>query len=477
MKGTVADMALENTHFGHETIRSFFEGGKKRIFFAGIGGVSMSSLAKVCLLRGHEVIGYDRTESDLTRRLADEGAKISYETDASLADGIDAVVYTVAMSADDPVIAAARERGIPLVSRADFLGYIMMDWPVRVGVSGMHGKSTTTAVCASIFSAAGADPTVFGGARMMATGECNVIGGGDCFVFEACEYMGSFLDFNPTLPVVLNIDMDHPDYFKSMDMIIDHFAAFLSKADVAVVNGDDANVLEAVRRSGVGAVTFGRGDGCGYTLGNVEIMPRGSSFDVFCRGEFLTHADVGVPGEHVVFDSLAAAAAAHTVGVSPEAIGRGLSGYRGIKRRLEHAGKTKSGADVYDDYAHHPTELKATLKAASAMGYEKLWVAFQPHTFSRTKELFDEFTDALAGAGADVIVLPPIYPARETDDLGVSSALLAEAVAARGVRAESAADLGEAARKLREYAAPGDCILVAGAGDIDRLPAMLTDGE
>ena len=466
-------MALENTHFGYENIRKLIGSGKKRIFFAGIGGVSMSSLAKICLLRGHDVAGCDRTESDLTRRVEKEGAKVYYESRPEFADDADLIVYTVAMSADDPVVARAAATGKPLVSRADFLGYVMMDWPDRLGICGMHGKSTTTAICASVFSEAGLDPTVFGGARMMATGECNMIGGGDHFIFEACEYMGSFLDLSPTLPVVLNIEMDHPDYFKSMDMIIDHFAAFIKKAGRAVVNGDDANALAAASRAGVTPVTFGKDGRCDYTVKNVAVGPRSSSFDVLCRGETLFRAEIPVPGEHIAADALAAAAAAHVSGVSPEAIAKGLSAYRGIKRRLEYVGKTPAGADVYDDYAHHPTELSATLKTAARMGYGRMYVAFQPHTFSRTKELFGDFADALAGSGSAGILLLPIYPARETDDLGVSSAMLAEAVKERGGAASAAGGLDDAARKIREEAGAGDCVLVAGAGDIDRLPAML----
>ena len=304
-------MALDNTHYGFEKINEMIGSSPKKIFFAGVGGVSMSSLAKVCVLRGHSVSGYDRTESDLTRKISEEGVKVVYDSLPEYADASDIVVYTVAMNESDPVIKRARELGRPLISRADFLGYIMKDYPVRVGVSGMHGKSTTTAIAASVFEAAGLDPTVFGGARMKKTGECNLIGGRECFVFEACEYMGSFLDFYPTLPVVLNIDMDHPDYFKSMDMIIDHFAAFMKKSDRAVVNGDDIEVAEAVKRAGVEPITFGRSPSCDYTLGGVSIGPRSSSFDVLYRGEFLTHAEINVPGEHIALDALAAAAAGH----------------------------------------------------------------------------------------------------------------------------------------------------------------------
>ncbi|MBQ7475568.1 MAG: UDP-N-acetylmuramate--L-alanine ligase [Clostridia bacterium] len=465
-------MALDNTHFGYEGIKAILGEGKKRIFFAGVGGVSMSSLAKLSVLRGHDVAGYDRTESALTRKIAEEGVRVVYTSEERFADESDAVVYTVAMKDDDPVIRRARETGKPLISRADYLGYLMKDYPVRIGVSGMHGKSTATAITYSLLEAAGFDPTVFGGARMRQTGECNVIGGDGYFVFEACEYMGSFLDFYPTLPVVLNIDMDHPDYFKSIDMIIDHFAAFLKKADLAVVNGDDANVAEAARRAGIRTVTFG-GAGCDFSAQNVKLGGRGSSFDVTYRGELLTPAEINVPGEHVVKDALAAAAAAVTAGASAEAVRRGLANYRGIMRRMEYVGKTARGADVYDDYAHHPTELGATLKTAANMGYDRLFVVFQPHTFSRTKKLFSDFAEVLSSHGAELVVLAPIYPARETNIYGVSSDGLADAVSKLGARAVSAPSLEDAARAVESEAKDGDCVLVAGAGDIDRLPGIL----
>ena len=209
----------------------------------------------------------------------------------------------------------------------------------------------------------------------------------------------------------------------------------------------------------------------------MSIGPRSSSFDVLYRGEFLTHAEINVPGEHIALDALAAAAAGHASGISPEAIGRGLSSYAGINRRMEFVGKTARGTDVYDDYAHHPTELNATLKTAGRMGYEKLFVVFQPHTFSRTKELFDEFAYVLAGSLAEKTVLAPIYPARETNIYGVTSDGLAAAVKNRGADAVSAGSLDEAAEMIKEIAGDGDCVVVAGAGDIDRLPAMLTEKE
>ena len=466
-------MALENTHFGYEGIRGIMGDGPKSIFFLGIGGVSMNSLAQVCLMRGHSVAGYDRTESALTRRLEGEGVKVYYTAAAENAAGCDLIVYTVAIPRDDPVYVWAGESGIPRISRADFLGYIMKRYGVRIGISGMHGKSTTTAIVAEIFAAAGREPTVFGGAKMAATGETNVIGREDYFIFEACEYMDSFLDFYPTVSVVLNLEMDHVDYFKDMDQIKRSFAGFIRRGETAVVNGDCEDALEAARMSGKPFVTFGRRGDEDYTAENVVPFPGGSEFDIVRRGEKLCRARINVPGDHIVTDAVAAAAVSVESGVAPEAAAAGLASYKGIKRRMEHVGDTESGAAVFDDYAHHPTEVAATLRTASEFGFDRLVVVFQPHTFSRTFELFDGFADALAKTGADEVILAPIYPARETNVFGVTSDQLADAVAERGTRARCLSSFGEIADEIKKNYGRGDCVLTVGAGDIEKLAPML----
>ncbi|MBQ3900726.1 MAG: UDP-N-acetylmuramate--L-alanine ligase [Clostridia bacterium] len=469
-------MALENTHFGYEGIREIMGDGPRSIFFLGIGGVSMNSLAQVCRMRGHTVAGYDRTESALTKRLEDEGVRVFYTASAENAAGCDLVVYTVAIPADDPVYVWAGNNGIPRISRADFLGYVMKRYGERIGISGMHGKSTTTAVVAEIFSAAGREPTVFGGAKMAATGETNVIGREDYFIFEACEYMDSFLDFYPTVSVVLNVEMDHVDYFKDMDQIKNSFAGFIRRGRSAVINGDCEDALEAARMSGRPFVTFGREGGEDYVAENVTPFPGGSEFDIVRRGVKLCRARINVPGDHIVTDAVAAAAVSIECGVSPEAVAEGLGSYKGIRRRMERVGETKSGAAVFDDYAHHPTEVAATLKTAAEFGFDRLIVVFQPHTFSRTFELFDGFADALAKTGADEVILMPIYPARETNVYGVTSDQLAEAVAGRGTPARCLHSFGEAADEIREKYGRGDCVITVGAGDVEKLAPMLVQG-
>lgn len=469
-------MALPNTHLGYDGIRSLMGDGRKNIFFDGIGGISMNSLAQVCAMRGHRVSGYDRTRTELTARLESLGIEVYYRSSMELAEGVDMLVYTVAMPETDPAYVRAGELGIPRISRADFLGYIMMGYASRIGVSGMHGKSTTTALISSVYSAAGADPTVFGGAVMKDSGSSNLIGSERAFIFEACEYMDSFLDFYPTKAVVLNIEMDHVDYFRSMEQIKNSFAAFMMRAETAVVNITDSCVMEAAELSGVPIITFGesRSD-ADYSAENISFERGCASFDILCHGKFLCRAEMNVPGRHMVTDSLAAAAAAHSDGISSEAIEEGIRNYTGIKRRMELRGKTAGGVSVYDDYAHHPTELSATLSVAAELGYRRTLCVFQPHTFSRTAELLDDFAAALCGAPVDELILAEIYPARETNTYGISSGLLAEKIREGGRECQVMSDFANIAEYVNSALSEGDAAFIVGAGDINKVSAMLLE--
>lgn len=467
-------MSLPNTHFGAERIASLVEGGGKNIFFAGIGGISMCSLAYISRLRGHTVSGYDRTPSKITRDLEASGIPVYYENDERHVDGADILVYTVAIPEDTPEYKTALERGIPCISRADYLGYLMSGYRESIGISGMHGKSTTTSMVEKIFTTAHRDPTVSCGAVMNDTGSAHRIGGDDTFIFEACEYMDSFLDFYPTTAVILNIEMDHVDYFHSMEQIEESYSKFAAKTGpdgYAVVNIGDDNVMRAVSDYKGHLVTFGveRPD-ADYSAEKITFDKGCGRFDIYHRGEKLCHVRLGVFGAHSVSDALAAAAAAHISGISPEAIADGLSAYEGAARRMEYCGKSKSGADVFSDYAHHPTEILTTAKAASNMGYNRVVCVFQPHTYSRTKELFDDFSDALADSGAAEVVLSKIYSARETDTLGVSSQLLAASIRKTGKKAICFEDFTDIASYLKETTREGDMILIMGAGDI---PAVI----
>ena len=468
-------MSLDNTHFGAEKIAKILN-GKKKLFFDGIGGVSMCSLARISQLRGHEVSGYDRTKTPTTEKLESYGITVYYEADAAHVSGCDALIYTVAIPADNPEYRTAMKEGIPCISRADFLGYLMSGYKCRIGISGMHGKSTTTSMTEAVFTAAGLDPTVSCGAVMKDVGECHRIGKEDYFVFEACEYMDSFLDFYPTIAVIMNIEMDHVDYFHSMNQIRESFGKFLGRTDggIALINCCDDDVMRAAEGFTGEIVTFGvEEDSADYNADNIEFVSGCGQFDFICRGEKLCRIELTVPGAHCICDALAAAAAAHLCGAEPEKIAGGLHSFHGAGRRMDDCGKSKSGAEIYSDYAHHPTEVETTLKTAVSMEFDRVFAVFQPHTYSRTSELFDDFSRVLAENGADEVIVAPIYSARETNTYGVAAEDLCDSVAKSGKKCRFIAQFSDIAEYLNSVSKTGDAVIVMGAGDITKVIPFL----
>lgn len=468
-----ANMALENTHYGAAAIEEMLSGGPKKIFFAGIGGISMCSLARVSQLRGHTVSGYDRAQSDITCQLTECGITVYYEGDCSHVDGCDMLVYTVAIPPDNPEYTAAKAAGIPCISRADYLGYLMSGYGCRIGVSGMHGKSTTTSMLEKLFSDAGRDPTVSCGARMVSQNSAHRIGGEEYFIFEACEYMDSFLDFYPTIAIILNIEMDHVDYFHSMEQIHTSFHKFLERTEpdgIALVNCADDDVMRAAAGYEGRLVTFGveepDADYCAYSITFEKGCAR---FTIRHHGDILCTAALQVPGAHAVCDALAAAAAAHLCGISGEEIARALEKFQGLGRRMEPCGKAKCGAAVYSDYAHHPTEIAASLTAAEQMGFRRIFCVFQPHTYSRTSRLFDDFAAALSGIIKGEIILAPIYSAREVNTYGVSAERLSDAIVKNGARCRFIAQFEDIADYLNAHGGAEDMFLIMGAGDVIKV--------
>ncbi len=458
-------MAIENTHFGSDKINSILKKSRK-IFFIGIGGVSMSSLAHITARGGFEVAGSDRNETAITKKLTDAGIKVLKGHSAENVRDADAVVYTVAIGADNPEYTEAKRLGIPCISRADYLGAVMTSWENRVGIAGMHGKSTCTGMCASVYMK-GADPTVMSGAEFPEMGGFYRIGNDKHFIFEACEYMDSFLDFSPTTAVILNIEPEHLDYFSDLTAIQASFAKF------AALTGESGRLIYNVHDTNITPVLSGyKGDKIGFGIEcDAEFSARNLGekngrpiFDIYRKGEFVCHIELKVPGKHNIMNAMAAASVALLDGISPEAVESGLNSFGGIKRRMEYKG-ILNGAELYDDYGHHPTELKSTISGAKRIaGGKKLVVAFQPHTYSRTKALFDDFTHAFDDAGT--VLLAPIYAARETDDLGVSSEKLAEAM---GSKAKAARSLNELAEMLVKETDENTLALVMGAGNIDEI--------
>ena len=462
-------MSIENTHYGAAAIAEMLSGATS-IYFIGIGGINMSSLAHISHIRGYRVGGSDQMQTALTDKLSDAGIEIFYSHEASHIDGYDAVVYTVAIASDNPEYTAAIARGIPCISRADFLGYIMTGYGCRVGVSGMHGKSTCTSMCALSFMHAGGDPTVLSGATLAEMGGAYRIGGEDNFIFEACEYMDSFLDFNPNIAIILNIELDHVDYFKSITQVrrsFSDYAAITGPEGYAVVNGDDDNVRLAMAGYAGTLVTFGLSEGCDYMAYNIEYNSGLASFDVSFRGNYAAHISLSVPGQHNVYNALAAFAAAMICGLDANTVAEGLSHYLGAGRRMEYKGKWNS-VDVYDDYAHHPTEIAVTLQGFRDMGFGRLFCIYQPHTYSRTAALWDDFVSALSTA--DRVLMVDIYAAREKDTLGVSSSLLAQSI---GEKADYCASFDDVIEILSAEAQPGDGIIVMGAGTVYRIFPLL----
>lgn len=462
-------MSVENTHYGAARIAEILSGASS-LYFIGIGGINMSSLAHISHIRGFRVGGSDQMQTALTDRLTDAGIEIFYSHEASHIEGYDAIVYTVAIAPDNPEYTAALARGIPCISRADFLGYIMTGYRNRVGVSGMHGKSTCTSMCALSFMHAGGDPTVLSGATLAEMGGAYRIGCEDHFIFEACEYMDSFLDFNPNIAIILNIELDHVDYFKSITQVrrsFSDYAAITGTDGYAVVNGDDDNVRLAMAGYAGTLVTFGLSEGCDYTANNIEYVSGMASFDVYFRGDYAAHINLSVPGRHNVYNALAAFAAAMICGLDPDTVAEGLSHYLGAGRRMEYKGKWNE-VDVYDDYAHHPTEIAVTLGGFRDMGFGRLFCIYQPHTYSRTAALWDDFVSALSTA--DRVLMVDIYAAREKDTLGVSSSLLAQAI---GDKADYCASFDNAIAILSAEAQPGDAIIVMGAGTVYRIFPLL----
>ena len=438
------------------------------VHLVGIGGVSMRPLGLVLKGMGMKVTGSDMSASEGTRELEAKGIPVTIGHNAENIQGADCIIRTAAAHNDNPEIAAARASGIPVFERAQAWGEIMRSYKNAVCVSGTHGKTTTTSMLTHILMEANLDPTVMIGGYLPLLHASHRVGHGDTILLESCEYCDSFLNFFPTLALVLNVEEDHLDYFKDLADIQKSFHKFAEMATFGVVaNGDDPHTVQALE--GIDYVTFGLGEGNRIHAANM--CPDWRHFDVLCDGEFYCHLDMGVLGRHNAMNALAASAAAWMMGIPGEAVSRGLVSFHGAGRRMEFKGKFH-GAAVYDDYAHHPDEVAATISAVrDAMPGRRLVLAFQPHTYSRTSALFDDFVRELSRA--DVLVLAEIYAARERNTIGISSADVAEKIPG-AVFCET---LPEVTEYLRENVREGDVVLTMGAGDIFRAGEALLKSE
>jgi len=448
-------------------VSDFFEYMKpgKKGHMVGIGGVSMSALGEVLLSMGIDITGSDMNEGETVLALRKKGIKVTIGHLPESVDGADFVVRTAAVHDDNPEIAAAHEKGIPVFERTQAWGAIMRNYKNAICVAGTHGKTTTTSMVTHILMAEKSDPTVMIGGTLPLLKSGYRVGSGDTIVLESCEYYNSFHSFLPTVAVILNVDSDHLDFFKDLDDIKHSFRVFaenVPEGGYIVVNADDKNTLDSIADiNGRKIVTFGIDEAADVRAENI-VYGRTTSFDLLHNGECIARIEMKVCGKHNIYNALAAATAALVSGAAPASIVEGLGQFRGAGRRVEYKGEC-GGAEVYDDYAHHPNELRATLTAVRDMGYKRVICAFQPHTYTRTKALFNDFIEALCLA--DKVYLAEIYAAREKNTIGISSKDLADKIPG-AVYSSSFDDL---AAKLRAEACPGDIILTIGAGDIYKV--------
>ena len=443
----------------------------RRGHLVGIGGVSMSSLGEVLFDMGLNISGSDTVESQNVINLRGLGISVLLGHKAeNITDDVEFVVRTAAVHDDNPEIMAAREKGIPVFERTQAWGAISKDYSNALCISGTHGKTTTTSMCTHILMAAEKDPTVMIGGTLPLLNSGHRIGRGNTIIMEACEYYNSFLSFYPTVAVVLNVEADHLDFFKDLEEVKRSFRIFASKVPedggVIVANADDANTMDALKGLPRKMITFGLKEEADVTAKNITYSGTSTAFDIYYKNKKYTDVTLHVPGVHNVKNALAAAAASICLGIRPTAVKYGLAGFNGAGRRFEFKGKY-NGADVYDDYAHHPGELKALFDTLDTLNYKRTIVVFQPHTYSRTAALFDDFVRQLKRA--DVLLLAEIFAAREKNTIGISSAKLAEAIP----NATFYPDQEMLEKTLRNIARPGDIILTVGAGDVYRIGEKL----
>lgn len=450
----------------------------KKIHCIGIGGIGLSAIAEILLSRGYEVSGSDMKESAETARLASKGARVFIGHRAENADEADLLVFSAAVGHDNPEMKRAEERGIPILSRAQMLGLLMQEYENSIAVSGTHGKTTTTSMVSLILDRAKLEPTILVGGNLAEIGGNVKVGHSRYFITEACEYMDSFLSLKPKIEIILNIDSDHLDYFKDIDHIVSSFDKFaqLVPASGTIIAYDANPFVNQVIRDLDNVVTFGLSENCDYYAANIQFNEEGMpAFDVCHDRQLLSRVQLAVPGEHNILNALAAFTCACALGVEPQLTKETLERYHGTQRRFDIVGTTAKGVKIVDDYAHHPTEIKATLSASENVPHNKLWCIFQPHTYTRTIALFDEFAEAFEKA--DKLILAEIYAAREKNIYKISSAQLAEKIKETHPHKEVLfmEDFAAIADYVDDQAQRGDMVITMGAGDIYKVGEMLLE--
>lgn len=441
-----------------------------KVHFIGIGGISMSGLAEILLKEGFQITGSDMKASEITDQLSEMGALINIGQYASnISDDIDLVIYTAAIHEDNEEFQAVKAKNIPMLSRAQLLGQIMSNYQYSVAVSGTHGKTTTTAMLSYIMLEADVDPTISVGGMIDAIGGNIRVGTSDYFVTEACEYTNSFHAFNPYISIILNVDADHLDFFSGIEEIAESFHTFATKTPengLVIVNGDMEYYKTVTDSLKCRVLTFGEKSSNNLTASNIRFDEFGHpTYTLIIDGKEITDITLHLFGRHNVYNSLSAIAASLELGIPMEVIQAGLLHCKGADRRFQYKGTILDNVKVLDDYAHHPTEISATLAAAKNLDYHELWCIFQPHTYTRTYALLDDFAEALKVC--DHVIVADIYAAREKDTGMVSARDLAEKIAAFGTDAFYLPSFDDIENYILKNCKKNDLLITMGAGNVD----------
>ena len=449
----------------------------KNIHMVGIGGVSMSGIAEILQNWGFTVTGSDSTRSAITDELNSRGIKVTIGNDLESLKDADIVVHSAAINKENPELVEAKRLNIKTVERAEFLGKITRCYENTVTIAGTHGKTTTTSMVSLSFLESNLDPTIQVGAILDEISGNNKVGNSENFIIEACEYVESFLKFSPKSAIILNIDNDHLDYFKTFENVKKAFIKYvklLPKDGILVVNGDDLNCLDLQKHTKAKCITYGISNkNTDFFAVNIVFDNNGfPEFDVYHKDKFYARMKLSVPGMHNVSNSLACIALCHEYGINAEHIQNALLKFKGADRRFEYKGLV-NGASVFDDYGHHPTEIIATAKSLMNKKYNKSWVIFQPHTYSRTKNLLEDFAKALLNF--DNIIVVDIYAARENNTYGITSKDLVEKIQSFGNDAKYIPDFDECVSYIKENVKPDDIVMTLGAGTVTKIGPMLVD--
>ena len=449
------------------------------IHFIGIGGISMSGLAEILLTEGYKVSGSDANNSYIIERLKTLGANIYINHSGDNIKDADLIVYTDAISADNVELMAARNSNVPTIDRATFLGALMKNYTNSIAISGTHGKTTTTSMVATILNRSTLDPTILLGGKLDEIGGNVKLGNRDYLLTEACEYKGNILKYFPTMAVILNMEEDHLDYFKDIHHIVDTFVDYgkniQDKGDL-IINADDAYAGKVIENTKANIISFGLNNKADYSAEKISFSEEGyPTFVLNIKGKALYPVKLNVMGIHNVYNALASIAITHTLGVPIDTILKAIMDYKGTHRRLEIKGMI-GGIKIIDDYAHHPTEIKASLEALRHSTHEKIWCIFQPHTYTRTKSLLDSFSTAFKDA--DKVIIPDIYAAREKNTGLIHSTDLVNALVENGTDAIYISNFESIENFILENVAPNDIVITMGAGNVYTIgDALLETGE